>query len=618
MALDRRRVNSVSGLASQNCPWSCLTAAFEIESTTGATQASTRRSPPSRRSLRGSSWPANDVAACAAKRPSTMNLTALIFLVTTATALMLLPRRWAPVPLLATCCYMTLGQGVQLGPISLPIYRIVLAIGLLRVVLRQEVIAGSINAIDKLVVAWATWIVFASFFHESVPGAGPVYACGFVYNIVLVYFLTRVWCRDASELTSVLRIVAWLLVPVAIAMLAEHTLKKNFFGILFGGVAEGVYLRDGKIRAQGPFAHPLYAGTVGASCFPLLVGIARQYKFSATVGLSACVAIVLASTSSGPMMSLFMGILAILTWWRRDWLSAARWALVGAYAAAELLMSRPAYYLISKIDLTGSSTGWHRSRLIEAAFESFTEWWLFGTDRTVHWMGSAVDEAGRHSDITNYYIWVGVIGGFPAMVLLIAIMWRAFVWVGKGVRRAGPALQEHRFMIWCLGGGLLAHATTSLSMAYPDQSAAFFWLNISVASSMYSLVAATAEASSVVAPDTRQRAPRGQPGRRLSTAAARTETWPSLVSSVDASAADVNHSVTSFRRPFAVKRAFANSPAAGCDAVLLDEGATRETAEATPPTPREPDRRPPARFNRVTPGFRRPIAMSRFRVDIEN
>jgi len=31
-----------------------------------------------------------------------------------------------------------------------------------------------------------------------------------------------------------------------------------------------------------------------------------------------------------------------------------------------------------KIDLTGSSTGWHRAELIDSALRHFNEWWLVG------------------------------------------------------------------------------------------------------------------------------------------------------------------------------------------------------------------------------------------------
>jgi hypothetical protein len=277
-------------------------------------------------------------------------------------------------------------------------------------------------------------------------------------------------------------------------MFAEHLVEKNYFGILFGGVSESVYWREGKIRAQGPFAHPINAGTVGAVCFPLMLGIWRQYRVSAVVGMAACLAIVLASTSSGPLMSLFMGILGVLLWSRQTWLRTIRWGLVGGYLCAELLMTRPAYYLISKFDLTGSSTGWHRSRLIEAALEYLPEWWAFGTDYTFHWIGIAVDEEGLKSDITNYFLWIGTIGGLPAMLLVIAMIWCAFVWVGTSVKNAPDALRDHRFMIWCLGAGLLAHVATSMSVAYSDQSLMFFWLNVGAISSVYSVVTMAAAA----------------------------------------------------------------------------------------------------------------------------
>lgn len=422
-----------------------------------------------------------------------MNAPALAFLVVSVIAVLCLQRKWAPIPLLASCCYMTIGQGIELGPVSLPIYRLVLAAGVIRIIIRRESIAGGINAIDKLMMAWAFWMIFAGFFHEDVPGAGPVYASGFVFNVTLVYLLARVWCRDMTELMAVMRMVAWLLVPVAIAMVTEHVLKRNYFGVLFGGVTEDIYVRDGSIRAQGPFAHPILAGTVGAVSFPLMVGVWLRYRVSATVGMVAGVVIVLASTSSGPLMSLMMAVGALMLWKRQSLLPAIRWGVVGLYVMAEIVMERPAYYLISKIDLTGSSTGWHRSRLIEMAFEHISRWWLFGTDYTGDWMAQTVDEAGRSADITNYYIWIGTIGGLPAMLLLIAVIWRGFVWVGKVIRNMPPESRQQQFMIWCLGAGLFAHAGTSMSVSYTDQSMMFLWLNVGAISSMYSMVLLTAK-----------------------------------------------------------------------------------------------------------------------------
>jgi len=53
-----------------------------------------------------------------------MNDFALTMVLLNAVALLILPRRWAPLPLLIGTCYMTLGQGIELGPFSFTVVRI--------------------------------------------------------------------------------------------------------------------------------------------------------------------------------------------------------------------------------------------------------------------------------------------------------------------------------------------------------------------------------------------------------------------------------------------------------------------------------------------------------------
>src|SRR5690349_6248736 len=172
-----------------------------------------------------------------------MNSTAVIFLIVCAIGVLVLPRRWAPLPLLASCCYMTTGQGLAVGGIALPVFRMILAVGLLRVLVRRESLVGGFNPIDKLMLAWGAWLMFASLFHDWEPGAGPVFTGGFVFNVTLVYFLTRVWCSNAEELEGTIRLVGWLLVPVALSMVVEHLTQRNFFAV-FGGISEISAIRD--------------------------------------------------------------------------------------------------------------------------------------------------------------------------------------------------------------------------------------------------------------------------------------------------------------------------------------------------------------------------------------
>lgn len=413
-----------------------------------------------------------------------MNSLVVIFLLIGGGAIFALPRRWAPIPLLATACYVTAGQGVELGSFSLPVYRLMLALGLLRVFVRGESLAGGLNSIDRLMIAWAGWVFFASFFHFWEPGSGPKYATGYIMDIALSYFLVRAWCRGLDDVKGLLKAIAILLVPVALSMVMEHVLQRNLFSVL--GAREAVYMRDGMIRAQGPFQHPILAGTVGSVCIAYMLAIWKGHRRFAIIGIVSGTSMVLSSSSSGPLMSLMMAIVAVLAWPWRDWMGTFRYSMLALYVVLEFVMSRPAYYVMSKFDLTGSSTGWHRARLIEAAIEHISEWWLVGTDQTVHWMGIPTYWSARHADITNYYISIGVVGGFLAMLLTILMMWRAFSWAGYLARSDAVGSVQDKFSVWCLGAGLFAHAVSSLSIAYSDQSLVFFWLNISIISTLYS------------------------------------------------------------------------------------------------------------------------------------
>ena len=414
-----------------------------------------------------------------------MNPLAAIFFFVCAIVLFAAPRKWAPVALLVGSCYMTMGQGLNLGGISFPIFRMLLLVGIARAVSKGEQLVGGWNAIDKLVCCWTAWVIFASFFHEGGEGSGPVYAIGYTLNIAAVYFLIRVWCADLQEVTHVIIILAILLAPIALEMVSEKITKINQFSI-FGGVPHEVAYREGKFRAQGPFRHPILAGTVGANCIPLFIGIWKRHRIAAIVGLASAVCMTIASASSGPVMSAMAGFFAVCMWKFRQFTNLARIAAVTGYFTFGIITGEPGYYIMKRIDVSGGSTGYHRARLIESAFEKVDEWWLFGTDYTRHWMATGVSFSPNHADITNYYLGFGVTAGFLAIVLVIMMLLKAFKWVGVVYRAHYDESPSDSFMIWCLGAGLFAHATTSVSVAYFDQSLIFFWMNVAVIASMYS------------------------------------------------------------------------------------------------------------------------------------
>lgn len=173
-------------------------------------------------------------------------------------------------------------------------------------------------------------------------------------------------------------------------------------------------------------------------------------------------------------------------WRYRHRMRLLRWMAVLGYFTLALVMKAPVYYLIARIDISGGSTGWHRARLIESAFEHLDEWWLAGTDYTRHWMPTGVSWSPNHADITNQYLKFGVVGGLPLMLLFIAILSLGFSFVGQALQRASHLPRETQFVIWALGASLAAHAATCISVSFFDQSFVFLYLTLAAISTVYS------------------------------------------------------------------------------------------------------------------------------------
>lgn len=412
-----------------------------------------------------------------------MSTVAVLFLLGAAAALLVVPRKWAPLPLLVGACYMTLGQRVELGPFHFTVLRILLFVGVMRVVVRREGPAMGLTRMDWLMLCWAAWALCSSAFHK-LPGEVLVNHLGMVYNVLGVFFLIRCFCQSEEDVVGIVRWTAIILLPVALEMLFEQATHRNLFAV-FGGVEEIPEVRNGRLRSQGPFAHSILAGTVGAVCAPLMIGIWRKHPLAAKAGLAACLLMVVASASSGPVVSLIVAAFALILWRWRHFTRQMRIAAVLGYILLDLVMKAPAYYLMARVDLAGGSTGWHRAALIQSSIEHLGEWWFAGTDYTRDWMPYGVSWSEDYCDITNYYLGLGVKGGLPLMLLFILIMWTGFHNVGHTLRwQAGCSTMEDQFFVWSLGACLLAHAATAVSVAYFDQSVVFIYLTLALTASL--------------------------------------------------------------------------------------------------------------------------------------
>jgi hypothetical protein len=416
-----------------------------------------------------------------------VNAAAILFVLTAAVALLALPRKWAPLPLLIGACYMTYGQAVDVGPFRFTVIRMLIFVGAMRVLIRREGPAGGFNRMDWLLMVWAVWAVCCSGFHKE-PTETLINHLGLAYNDLGIFLLIRCFCQSEEDAVTIVQCTALILVPVALEMVFEQVAHRNLFAFL-GGVDESPTMRVGRLRSQGPFAHAILAGTVGAVCAPLMIGIWRKHRFIAKAGLAACLLMVVTCASSGPIASLLMSAFALILWRWRHLTRQMRIAAVVGYIVLDIVMKAPAYYLLARIDLVGSSTGWHRAALIEAAIKHLNEWWFVGTDYTAHWLPTGVPWSDDHTDITNYYLGLGVKGGLPLMLMFMVVMWFGFRNIGTTLRAQAEAHSpvEDQFFVWSIGASLLAHASTAVSIAYFDQSVVFIYLTLALTNSLASV-----------------------------------------------------------------------------------------------------------------------------------
>lgn len=400
----------------------------------------------------------------------------LAFLSVALVAVMVTSRRWASVPMLLVTCYMPLSLGVMLGPFNFFSIRLIILVGLIRIFIRGEYRGLRRSPLDTLMLLWSIWALTASALHSD-PITTLTSNAGLVFNSFGIYILLRVLCRNPADVVFLCRVVAWLLVPIALVMLYEKLVAMNLFSIL-GGVPDVPEIRQGSVRAQGPFAHSILAGSVGAVMMPVCLGLWKRHRFNAMIGTLASATMVFTCASSGPLMSLIFASLGLLFWPMRSHMRKLRWLAVVVYVLLDIVMKAPPYYLLGRVDLTGGSTGYHRARLIESSVEHFGEWWLAGTDYTRHWMPTGVAWSVNHADITNQYLSFGVQGGLPLMFLFILLLAKSFTIVGRSVSTAHKTQPKHAFFCWALGVSLFANAATFISVSYFDQSFVFFYITL--------------------------------------------------------------------------------------------------------------------------------------------
>lgn len=388
-----------------------------------------------------------------------------------------LPRRWASMPILLLVCLIPAGQRIVLLSADFSFLRLVVIAGWTRLFLRRETAGFRLLPLDWVVALTALVTTAVYSLQWRMPSA-VIYQLGQSYDAFGLYFLFRCLLRNWTDLDRVVHGLTLTALLVAIFFAIEHRTGRNLFAV-FGGVPFETAVRQGKLRCQGAFPHPILAGCFWAALLPLIASRwwtdPRRRPLTLS-GILACLALVFFSASSTPMMVVLLVAIAAGLFPLRSSLSLVRWSVAGTLIALHMVMNMPVWHLVARIDLVGGSTGWHRYHLIDQAIRHVGEWWLLGTRSTAHWGWGL-------QDVTNQYVLVAVAGGLLGLGLFLASIVLAFQNVGRTWRRASsnPARVA---LVWALGCSLFAQCIGFIAVAYFGQVVVVWYLVLAATASL--------------------------------------------------------------------------------------------------------------------------------------
>jgi hypothetical protein len=381
------------------------------------------------------------------------------------TSMLSLSRRVAVLTLICAVCYITQGQSVDVLGFNFTALRFVLLAGIIRALSRGELQSIRWNSVDSSVVIYASCLAIVSTVRVGT-SAQFVYQIGYLYNILLSYFVFRALLKDLN-LDGILPYLAYLIVPLAFLFLFESLTNHNLFSV-FDSVSENSMIRDGHVRSQGPFRSPITAGAFGATFALLFAGLFFTGKRSrgAIFGfISSCV-ILATAHSSGPILGFFVGALSLALWPLRRKTRAIRWTILLSLVSLHLIMKAPVWFLLGRISEIVGGGGYHRSYLIDQFVNHFPAWWLLGTSQTGDWMATQLAFGG--ADLTNQFVEDGVRGGLLGLGLSIFLLVRCFQRLGSFIQLAKLEEPDRRFF-WGIGSAIVGTVAILFSVTYFDQ-----------------------------------------------------------------------------------------------------------------------------------------------------
>lgn len=411
---------------------------------------------------------------------TTLHPIAAIALIILIFFLFKLDRKYAVIPFLIMACFISSAQRVVVFGLDFNLIRILVLFGWIRVFIRGETSSFKMQSLDWLIIFWA---FVGSIAYTSLRGTSSalIYQLGTSFDAIGLYFLFRCFIHDWIDIERYATVLAYLSIPIAIFFLIEKNTGHNLFSI-FGGVPENTVTREGKLRAQGAFSHSIIAGSFWVTQIPIIAMLwwTDKKKLGRT-GIICSFIIIISCASSTPLA----GFGAILVGWAlySNWhnMRAVWWMFITTLFALHFIMEAPVWHLISRVDIAGGSTGYHRYALVNAAINNFDEWWFLGIESTAHW--------GWHLfDAANEYVNTGKKGGIFTLLLFIAIISVSFKNIGRLLHNYNNKKSTLHVFSWLLGMSLATHCVVFIGISYFGQIIVVWYFLLAAIASISSKV----------------------------------------------------------------------------------------------------------------------------------
>lgn len=323
--------------------------------------------------------------------------------------------RAAPVPvwpavLLFYCILVPEEVRLQLGEFRLYTYRLCLFALfplILSILLRGKVRLG---VLDTLLLCAGGWMAASMMVHlgfsQGLESGGVI-----AFDVIVAYLVGRCFLRSPAQLRRFLKAVLPGVAAVgavfALESIGHVLLIRPVAGAIFGTAVEGrgaagAVIRNGLMRAYGPFPHPILGGLLVASFLPLywMSFRGRTGKLGAAAALAAFF-----TMSSAGLMSLALNILSIVTeravkTVREVTWSAILWCVLALATLIHFFSKSGLFSVVIRYLTLDAGTGFHRLLIWEYGSAEvkrhplfgigLDEWirpsWLYSNSVDAHWL----------------------------------------------------------------------------------------------------------------------------------------------------------------------------------------------------------------------------------------